>query len=136
VVAALMDGEVTKRTFDLERIRDPVTLDVLRDRTTVREDLELTAGYPEGIPNRITVTTVTGDKRVREVRYPRGHARNPMTDEEVVAKYKSNVAERWDHERTAWVQHLVWDLEREGNLDALMRALGDRADGPGPEIPG
>jgi 2-methylcitrate dehydratase len=136
VVAALMDGEVTKRTFDLERIRDPVTLDVLRDRTTVRENLELTAGYPEGIPNRITVTTVTGDKRVREVRYPRGHARNPMTDEEVVAKYKANVAERWDHERTAWVQHLVWDLEREGNLDALMRALGERPDGTGPEIPG
>jgi 2-methylcitrate dehydratase len=134
VVAALMDGEVTKRTFDLERIRDPVTLEVLRERTTVHEDLELTAGYPEGIPNRITVTTVTGDKRVREVRYPRGHARNPMTDEEVVAKYKANVAERWDHERTAWVQHLVWDLEREGNLDALMRALGDGANGAGPEI--
>jgi hypothetical protein len=57
-----------------------------------------------------------------------------MTDEEVVAKYKANVAERWDHERTAWVQHLVWDLEREGNLDALMRALGERADGAGPEI--
>lgn len=136
VVAALMDGEVTKRTFDLERIRDPVTLEILRERTTVREDLELTAGYPEGIPNRITVTTVTGDKRVREVRHPRGHARNPMTDEEVVAKYKANVAERWDHERTAWVQHLVWDLEREGNLDALMRALGERSDGAGPEIPG
>ena len=136
VVAAIMDGEVTKRTFDLERIRDPITLDLLQKRTTVREDLELTAGYPEGIPNRITVTTVTGDKRVREVRHPRGHAQNPMTDEEVVAKYKANVEERWDHERTAWVQHLVWDLEREGNLDALMRALGERADGIGPEIPG
>jgi 2-methylcitrate dehydratase len=134
VVAALMDGEVTKRTFDLERIREPLTLEVLRERTTVREDLELTAGYPEGIPNRITVTTVNGDKRVREVRHPRGHARNPMTDEEVVAKYKANVAERWDHERTAWVQHLVWDLEREGNLDALMRALGEGVHGAGPEL--
>ena len=127
VVAALMDGEITKRTFDLARVRDPKTLDVLHNRVTVREDLELTAGYPEGIPNRITVTTETGDKRVREVRYPRGHARNRMTDEEVVAKYKANVLESWDHERTAWVQHLIWDLEREGNLESLMSALAEPA---------
>jgi 2-methylcitrate dehydratase len=126
VVAALLDGEITRHTFDPERIRDPRTLDILRDRVSVREDLELTAGYPEGIPNRVTVTTVTGDKRVREVRYPRGHARNPMTDEELVAKYRSNVEERWDHEQTAWVQHLVWDLEREGNLEQLMKALAVR----------
>jgi hypothetical protein len=49
-----------------------------------------------------------------------------MTDEEVVAKYKANVADRWDHERTAWVQHLVWDLERERNLEELMKALAVR----------
>jgi 2-methylcitrate dehydratase len=130
VVAALIDGEITRATFDLERIRDPRTLDVLKNKVTVREDLELTAAYPEATPNRVTVTTESGDKRVREVRFPRGHARNPMTDEEVVAKYKANVAERFDHERTAWVQHLVWDLEREGNLQALMHALGDRAETP------
>jgi 2-methylcitrate dehydratase len=126
VVAALLDGEVTRHTFDLERIREPRTLDILKNRVSVREDLELTAGYPEGIPNRVTVTTTSGDRRVREVRYPRGHARNPMTDEEVVAKYKANVADRWDHERTAWVQHLVWDLERERNLEELMKALAVR----------
>lgn len=123
VVAALLDGEITQRTFDPERIRDRRTLDILQNRTTVREDLELTAGYPEGIPNRITVTTTSGDKRVREVRSPRGHARNPMTDEEVVAKYKANVEGRWNSERTALVQHLVWDLEREGNFQELMSAL-------------
>jgi 2-methylcitrate dehydratase len=130
VVAALMDGEITRETFELERIRDPKTLDVLKNKVTVREDLALTAQYPEATPNRITVTTESGDTRVREVRFPRGHARNPMTDEEVVAKYKANVADRFDHERTAWVQHLVWDLEREGNLPALMHALAERPETP------
>jgi hypothetical protein len=46
-----------------------------------------------------------------------------MSDEEVVAKYKANVLDRWGPERTAMVQHLVWDLEREGNLADLLRAL-------------
>jgi 2-methylcitrate dehydratase len=126
VVAALLDGEVTSRTFEPERFRDPRTLDVLRERVTVREDPELSAGYPEGIPNRITVTTTGGDREVREVRHPRGHARNPMTDEEVVAKYRGNVEGRLDPERAAAVQRLVWDTEREGGLRVLARALAER----------
>ena len=125
VVAALLDGEVTTRTFQPDRFRDPRTLDVLKERVTVREDPELSAGYPEGIPNRITVTTTGGDREVREVRHPRGHARNPMTDEEVVAKYRRNVEGRLDAEGAAAVERLVWDLEREGGLRDLPRALAE-----------
>jgi 2-methylcitrate dehydratase len=125
VVAALLDGEVTSRTFEPERFRDPRTLDILKDRVTVREDPELSAGYPGGIPNRITVTTTGGDREVREVRHPRGHARNPMTDEEVAAKYRANVEGRLGFERAASVERLVWDLGREGNLRELMQALAE-----------
>jgi 2-methylcitrate dehydratase len=125
VVAALLDGEVTSRTFEPERFRDARTLGILKDRVTVREDPELSAGYPEGIPNRIMVTTTGGDREVREVRFPRGHARNPMTDEEVVAKYRANVEGRLGADRAASVERLVWDLEREGSLQDLMRALAE-----------
>jgi 2-methylcitrate dehydratase len=125
VVAALLDGEVTSRTFDPERFRDPRTLDILKERVNVREDPELSAGYPEGIPNRITVTTTGGDRQTREVRHPRGHARNPMTDEEVVAKYRANVEHRLDADRVQSVERLVWDLEREGSVHALTRALAE-----------
>ncbi len=125
VVAALMDGEVTRRTFEPERFRDERTLDILRNRVTVREDRDLSAGYPEGIPNRITVTTASGERRVREVRFPRGHARNPMTDEEVVAKFRANAEGRWGSEGAARVHHAVWGLERGGDLDALGEALAE-----------
>jgi len=125
VVAALLDGEVTSRTFEPERFRDPRTLDILKERVAVREDPELSAGYPEGIPNRITVTTTGGDRETREVRHPRGHARNPMTDEEVVAKYRRNVEGRLDADRPASVERLVWDLDQEGSLRALARALAE-----------
>jgi 2-methylcitrate dehydratase len=125
VVAALLDGEVTRRTFEPERFRDPRILGILKNRVTVREDPELSAGYPEGIPNRITVTTTGEDREVREVRHPRGHARNPMTDEEVVAKFRTNAEGRLDAARAASVERLVWDLEREGSLRELMRALAE-----------
>jgi 2-methylcitrate dehydratase len=125
VVAALLDGEVTTRTFEPERFRDRQTLDILKERVTVREDPELSAGYPEGIPNRITVTTTGGGREVREVRYPRGHARNPMTDEEVVAKYRANMQGRLDVDRAASLEGLVWNLEREGSLRELVRQLAE-----------
>jgi 2-methylcitrate dehydratase len=128
VCAALQDGEVTRRTFDLERIRRPDTLELLRQRTTVEEDPELTEGYPEGIPNRITVTTTRGTTHVREVRFPLGHARNPMSDEELVAKFRTNVAERWSPERAERVADLVWSQPEQPDLAPLCDALSERED--------
>ena len=123
VCAALQDGDVTRRTFALERIRRPDTLELLRERTTVEQDEALTAGYPAGIPNRVTVTTTDGLALVREVAYPRGHARDPMSDEEVAAKYRANVAERWSAERAAAVEGAVWRLGEDEGLERLLEGL-------------
>jgi 2-methylcitrate dehydratase len=126
VAAALLDGEITRRTFALGRIREPLTLDLLQHRVSVHEDAELTGGYPDGIPNRITVTTSDGVELVREVRYPRGHAKNPMTDDEVTAKYRSNVAELWSAEQSDRVADLVWRLEELDSVEELTSAMRPR----------
>jgi 2-methylcitrate dehydratase len=123
VVAALLDGEVTRRTFDESRFRDPGTLALLREAVTVKEDAELSRGYPDGIPNRITVRTHDGAELVREVRYPRGHARNPMTDEEISAKFRANVEGRWKPELADRVEELVGSLREAANLGELATAL-------------
>ena len=120
---------MTESTFELERIRRPETLALLRDHVTVDEDAALTAGYPEGIPNRISLTTTEGTTLVREVRHPRGHARNPMSDEEVEAKYRSNVARCWSDERAERVADLVWNAERPDALAQLFGLLADGAEG-------
>jgi 2-methylcitrate dehydratase len=84
---ALLDGDVTLRSFDDERLRDPKVLDLL-DKTTITEEPELNPGYPEGIPNHLTVTLEDGSVLSKRVDFPRGHAKNPMTDDEVVAKFR------------------------------------------------
>lgn len=123
VCAALQDGDVTMNTFQLDRIRRPDTLALLREHVGVEADPDLTEGYPEGIPNRITVTTTEGSTFVREVRYPRGHARNPMSDDEVAEKYRANVARRWSEERAARVGELVWNLDDADSLSTLADEL-------------
>lgn len=85
--AALVDGDVTLATFDEHRLTDPKLLDLI-DRTKIVEDPKLNEGYPEGIPNDITISCADGTKLNKRVDFPRGHARNPMTDEEVVAKFR------------------------------------------------
>jgi len=124
VVAALEDGEVTQETFDLERIRRPETLRRLQHQVSLDEDPELTAGYPDGIPNRVVVTCHDGPQHVREVSYPRGHARNPMTDDEVAAKYRANVAGRWSDAKAGRVADLVWSIDDSPTVDGLVAAMG------------
>jgi 2-methylcitrate dehydratase len=86
VAVALIDGDVTLKSFDALRLKDPKVLDLL-DRTKIREDAALNAGYPDGIPNHLRVKLADGRTVEKRVDFPRGHYKNPMTDDEVVAKF-------------------------------------------------
>ncbi len=83
---ALVDGKVSAEQFTTERMSDPALLDLVA-RTRVVEDAKLTAGYPAGIPNRVTVTLDDGRKLVAEVAFPPGHDKNPLTDEQLAVKF-------------------------------------------------
>ncbi len=110
-LVALQDGEITDKSFDLARIRSPRTQEFLAKHTTLAEKADLTAGYPDGIPNTITVTLNDGRTLSQTVRYPRGHARNPMTDDEVIAKFATNVAGRLSPEKSRALRDAVWSLD-------------------------
>src|SRR6266404_442558 len=92
--ATQADGEVTMAQFSPERFADPVLLDLVA-KIEVHRDGALSARYPRGIPNRLTVTLNDGRKLVREVEFPRGHAQNPMSDAEVEQKFRSMVEPRY-----------------------------------------
>ena len=83
---ALVDGEISAKQFSAERLQDPALIDLV-SRTTVVEDPKLTADYPAGIPNRVTVTLRDGTKLVEEVAFPPGHDKNPLTDDQLAHKF-------------------------------------------------
>ncbi len=83
---ALVDGEITAAQFSHERLHDPALIDLV-SRTSVVEDPILTAGYPSGIPNRITVTLDDGTTLVETNSFPPGHDKNPLTDAQLRVKY-------------------------------------------------
>ncbi len=87
VVLALRDGDVTRASFSDENIRDAGVLALL-DKIKIVETDACNAGYPEGIPNNLIIKTTDGRTLSKRVDFPRGHAGNPMTDDEVISKFR------------------------------------------------
>ncbi|MHC5110041.1 MAG: MmgE/PrpD family protein [Planctomycetota bacterium] len=117
--AALTDGDVTLDTFANKRLTDPVLLDLI-DRTKIVEDVELNKGYPKGIPNDITITCTDGTKVNKRVDFPRGHAGNPMTDDEVVAKFHRMASGVVSDETAAKILEMAWNLDTMGDVTPLF----------------
>jgi 2-methylcitrate dehydratase len=119
---ALADGDVTLAQFDPKRFTDPALLELVA-KIKVHRDPALTARYPNGIPNRLTVTMTNGRQLMKEVEFPRGHAHNPMTDAEVESKFRTLAELRYGKERSDKILAAFWGLERLRRVEELMRLL-------------
>jgi 2-methylcitrate dehydratase len=119
---ALADGEVTQVQFAPERFTDPALLDLVA-KVKLHRDAALSARYPRGIPNRLTIALRDGRKLVKEVEFPRGHVRNPMTDADVESKFRSLAVPRYGKARADEVLAACWKLEELKNVGDLLRLL-------------
>lgn len=120
--AALLDGDVTLKTFDPERFTAADVLGLLKN-VKVNLDDSLTPRYPHGIPNRLTAKLADGRTLVKEVEFPRGHAQNPMTDAEVEQKFRRVVEPVYGKPAADRILAACWDLENlkhAGELTALL----------------
>ena len=111
---ALVDGEISARQFTAERLSDAFLIDLV-SRTTVVEDPDLTAGYPAGIPNRITVTLDDGSVLTETNSFPPGHDKNPLSDAQLRVKFDGLTVPALGDERA------------NGLWDRVMRLAEDHA---------
>ena len=121
--AALMDGDVYLDTFDEKRFTDPALID-LTAKIKVLLDDSLSLRYPKGIPNRLTLTLTDGRTLVEEVEFPRGHAGNPMTDQEVEAKFRRAVEPKYGAKRAGEILQRCWELEKLTSVTDLIELFG------------
>ena len=120
VAVALVDGQVWLEQFDEARFTDESLLDLVA-KITVQRDAELSKRYPEGIPNRITIKTRSGQSLTKEVTFPRGHAMNPMSDAEVEAKFHNLADPVLPAGRISEALDRLWSLEKEMNVGGLLK---------------
>jgi len=122
IAATLVYGDVWIDSYTPDKIRNPKVLELMRKMKIVVSP-ELDRMYPEAIPNRITIRTRGGGKRTEQVDYPRGHPRNPMTDEEVIDKFTRLTEQYLTEGQIKSVIDMVFNLEKLDNVGRLIESL-------------
>ena len=112
---------MTADSFKAIRLADPAVLSLMR-KIKVNASPDLCALYPESVPGRVRVRMAAGEVHAMEVRYPKGHARNPLTDAGLEDKFRRIFAKQG----------------RMGQCDALLQALWafDQSKDPGSDVLG
>ena len=116
---ALSRGTVWVDDFTEERIRDP-KVHALMQKIEVRAIDEFNRAWPEAYPFRITVTMKSGQKHVEEVYYAKGHPKNPMTDQEVEAKFRRLAEPVMGQAAAGRALHVLWQMEKMRSMQELL----------------
>ena len=114
VAAALVDGTVNLNTFN-EKLGDARIL-ALAEKVRVTVDDALESLYPEAVPNRVEVTLSSGRRVSREVIYPKGHPKDPLTDIEVEEKFRSLSGWLFSGEGMDRALDALWNIEKAAQM--------------------
>lgn len=87
VAVSLVDGAYNLDQLDSRRWEDP-DVKAMLEKVTCIHDLAMDTGFPSNRPTRITVTMRDGAVVTKEVPFPKGDPRNPMTDEDIAGKFR------------------------------------------------
>ena len=71
----------------------------------------------------VTIRTTDGRELTRQLDYPKGDPRNPLTDREVEEKFEALAEPVLSKAARRKVMDAVWNLEKLGSVSALMQML-------------
>jgi 2-methylcitrate dehydratase len=86
IAAAIADRQVTPLQFTAAKIMDP-TIRAQLAKVKVIADPEIEALFPGLQRVRVEIATRDGRRLVRQLDYPKGDPRNPLTDAEIAGKF-------------------------------------------------
>src|SRR5262249_37657255 len=115
LAVALTDGRVGPASFEPARYLDPA-LRPLMGRVRVLEHAEFTSRSRDARVSEVEIRTRRGDRLVDRAEYPKGHRRNPMTDDDVVAKFRDLTADVLRPARVDAALAALWRLEEAEHL--------------------
>jgi 2-methylcitrate dehydratase len=121
VAVALVDGTVTPSSYEDARLNDPMLLGLMK-KISVREDAALTAMFPEKTATILNVHLKSGEVIVERVEYPKGHARNPVTNPEIELKFRGLVSGLLTNAQADRIVEFVNSLEQQPDVSALIKA--------------
>ncbi len=116
---AITDRKIGPDQFIPEKFQDPKVRELI-DKVILQGDPNLDKARPAGISE---IITKQGRRYHCRVDYPRGHARNPMTDEEIVEKFKSMASKQMGEEQMSQIIDTILKLDRLDDIGKLNRLM-------------
>lgn len=118
VAVAFTDGQALFPQYNDARLKEP-TLVRLAEMLKITVDGSL----PRGVSCKLTVEMDDGTTYVSQVDYPKGSIQNPMTDDELRAKFDSLAAPVIGPARAAEAAEMVAEIEHCKDVRQLMQLL-------------
>jgi 2-methylcitrate dehydratase len=125
IAAALVERQVTPVQFTMERIMDPRIREQLR-KVEVVADPETEKVFPALQRAIVHIHTKDGRSFSKQLDYPKGDPRNPLTDQEIEEKFAALAEGVLSPGAQKRVKEAIWSLERAGSVSRLMALM--RAD--------
>lgn len=124
IAVAAVEGQVLPKSFDEDAIRDPRIWELL-PKIKVVADPEIDGLFPKLKRARVTISTKDGLVDTHQTDYAKGAPEDPLSDDELEAKFKANLEGHVTPERMDQILRATWDLENEvsvANYVSLLRA--------------
>ena len=120
IAAAVADRQVTPLQFTDEKIMDP-RIRAQLEKVEVVADPEIEALFPELQRVIVKVVTTDGRELTKQIDYPKGDPRNPLTDQEIEEKFDALAEPVMSAERRQQLKEAVWNLESQDSITELMK---------------
>ena len=122
VATALVYGQVGLSAFTPGRLEDPKVRGIM-ERISLVRDAELGKVFPDRWPAIAEVTTRGGQAHAARIDYPKGDPKNPMSQEELVAKFHNLSTPALNEDQRKRTVDACLHLERFENLATFFDDL-------------
>ncbi len=122
IAAAVADGNVLPDSFSDEKLKDPRIWDLL-GKIKVVADPEIDALFPGVKRARVTITDKNGKSHTAQVDHAKGSPQNPMSDEEIISKFRANSTGVLNQAGQDKVIDLTWRFDELKGLSEYMELL-------------
>jgi 2-methylcitrate dehydratase len=116
---AIVDRTVGPEQYQPSKYNDPRVLQLI-DKITLEIDPEMDKLPRSGMSE---IVTKDGKSYTARIDYPKGHPKNPMSDHELEAKFKSMASKYMTNIRMEKIIQMIYQLENLQDIGDLMKEL-------------
>jgi len=122
IAAALADRQVTPAQFEMKKIMDP-TIRAQLKKVEVVADPEIEKVFPALQRVIVNITTTEGRTFSKQLDYPKGDPRNPLSDAEIEEKFSALAEGVLSKSAQKKLVDAIWNLEKIGSVSKLMAMM-------------